>query len=164
MVEVGGHCGEFAHRVSCHYPELQATVVDSPTLCDLGQQLLLRRAPQNAVRFVASDVDRAPIPVNGDLVCFKSTLHDWNSSRATQVLNRAVAQLPSGGRVMIYERAPVPVGRLLNRFHLLPLVVQFRSFRSPEFYTRALRCFGCRTSVQYVNLDTPFFIVTGVKP
>ena len=69
-----------------------------------------------------------------------------------------------GGTLLIFERGPVELGGKTAPFSMIPFLLFFRSFRSPELYRSQLGAFGFRdVNVQQVDLETPFFLVTGSK-
>jgi hypothetical protein len=47
---------------------------------------------------------------------------------------------------------------------MIPFLLFFRSFRSPEIYEEQLVASGLHTiAIQRIDLETPFFLVTGTK-
>ena len=67
------------------------------------------------------------------------------------------------GTLLIFERGPVATEAL--SYAMIPLLLFFRSFRSPGAYVDQLRALGFHgVDVRWIDLETPFFLVTGTKP
>jgi hypothetical protein len=89
-------------------------------------------------------------------------LHDWPDRQARHLIVRASEALNPGGTLLIFERGPLEIDE--PSYALIPLLLFFRSFRAPATYTEQLDALGFRDiDVQWVDLETPFFMVTGRK-
>jgi len=165
MLDVGGNSGEFALRACRRHPALQAVVADLPVVCELGLEHVLAQAERERIGFVSIDARSAALPAGFDLVTFKSMLHDWPADEAERLLAKAVAALEPGGSVLVFERGPLELGGATPAFSLLPLLIFFRSYRSPRLYVDTLRSLGMvDVTCQHLQLDTPFFLVHARKP
>lgn len=164
MLDVGGNSGEFALQACRQHQGLQATVFDLPLVCEVGLEHVLAAPEHERIAFVAGDVRADPLPTGHDLISFKSMLHDWPQEDADRFLAKAVRALEPGGTLMIFERAPIqPHAR--PPFAMLPILLFFRSYRGHSGYTGRLAALGLQeVGVQFIQLDTPFFLVTGRKP
>jgi ubiquinone/menaquinone biosynthesis C-methylase UbiE len=165
MLDVGGNSGEFALQACRRHPELSATILDLPLVCEIGLEHMLAQPERARVGFVKADVRRDALPVGYDLITFKSMLHDWPEAEALQFLDRAAAAVEPGGTVLIYERLPIHIDGTAPPFSLLPILLFFRSYRDPETYAARLRERGFTDVVRMeIDLDTPFAVLTARKP
>jgi SAM-dependent methyltransferase len=163
MLDVGGNSGEFALRACKENPALEATVLDLPLVCAIGRQHVRAEPEAERITFLPGDARAGPLPTGFDLITFKSMLHDWPDEDARSFLSRAAEALEPGGILLIFERGPLEVRGPLP-YGQLPMLLFFRSFRQPGFYTEHLAGLGLRdVAVQSVELESPFFLVTARK-
>jgi hypothetical protein len=164
MLDVGGNSGEFALQACRRHPQLQATVMDLPLVCEIGLAHVLPTPEHPRIGFVPGDARRDALPEGHDLVSFKSMLHDWPDEDAKNFMARAVNALQPGGTLLIFERGPMGMSQGVPGFGTLPVLLFFRSYRPAQFYIAHLTALGLQdVSVQQLQLDTPFFLVTGRK-
>lgn len=168
MLDVGGNSGEFALRVCGRHAELQATVYDLPLVCDIGARHVADcardRAEAARIAFVRRDPAVPALPADHDLITFKSMLHDWPDDEMAGFLQRAYDALPSGGTLMIFERAQVDVFETRIGYGQVPLMLFFRSYRRPEDYGAALAAIGFHSiEATTVPLDMSFILMTARK-
>lgn len=165
LLDVGGNSGEFALQACRRHPALQAVVADLPVVCELGLEHVLPHAERERIGFLALDARASALPPGFDLISFKSMLHDWPADEARSFLRKAVAALEPGGRLLIFERGPFEVGAVPPAFSLLPVLLFFRSYRSPGLYVNTLRELGMvDVACRHLQLDTPFFLLSARKP
>ena len=165
MLDVGGNSGEFLMQACRRNPGLSGTVFDLPVVCDVGLEHVLAQPECPRIGFLKADVRQEPLPTGYDLISFKSMLHDWPIENACAFLEKAARALLPGGTLLIYERGPLEVQQHVPPFSALPLVMFFRSYRSPIHYLEKLQALGLvDLRCQVLHLDTPFFIVTARKP
>lgn len=165
LLDLGGNSGEFARQACAMAPRLRATVFDLPVVCALGREHVAGQPGGERLCFVQGDLRHDALPEGHDLVTFKSVLHDWPDEFALAFVDRAVEALAPGGRLVIFERATIPLdGRRLSHAMSANLVF-LPFFREARFYLdalarRGLGDIGCDT----IELDMPFHLITGVKP
>ncbi len=165
LLDLGGNSGEFAAQACRRAPALTATVFDLPVVCELGRENLAGRPEGARVGFRPGDMRRDPLPDGVDLVTFKSVLHDWPPDEARALLERAGRALAPGGRLVIYERAPMVLrDRAPGYVQSADLVFQ-PFFREAGLYTETLAALGfVDLSVRSVLLETPFHLIAARKP
>ena len=164
LLDVGGNSGEFALRICRAHPRVHATVLDLPLVCDIGREHLRGEAEAARIEFVATGTAPTAFPAGFDTLCFKSMLHDWPDDEMHQFLERARQALDDGGRLIIFERGMLDVGIGQIPYSLIPIMLFFRSYRSPQDYARHLERIGFRDiRIQPVELDVPFMLITAVK-
>ena len=165
LLDVGGNSGEFAAQICARHPELQATVLDLPNVCQIGEAHLRDRAEASRIRFIAGDARTDPWPEALDVITFKSMLHDWPDAEATRLLTRARDALQSGGTVLIFERERMRLADGPVPYAAIPILLFARSYRDESWYRSRLEEIGfTAVRAQHFTLDTPFMIVEAAAP
>lgn len=163
ILDVGGNSGEFVLQICRRYPSIAATVFDLPLVCEVGRAHVASGPEGARITFVSGNALTDPLPDGHDLVSFKSMLHDWPEREARHLIVRASHALTPGGTLLIFERGPISVDE--PSYATIPLLLFFRSFRSPATYTEQLAALGFQdVDVRWIDLEMPFFLVTGRKP
>ena len=164
LLDIGGNSGEFARQLCLQHPDLQATVCDLPLVCDIGQQYVADTEQADRVVFFRANALEAALPDGHDIITFKSMLHDWPDEQASRLLNKAHDAVTPGGSLLIYERGPLELKASGLPFSLLPTLLFFPFYRSPHFYIEQFRSLGlCNINVHEFVLESPFFVVSGIK-
>ena len=160
MMDIGGNSGEFALQLCKAQPQLQATVVDLPVVCRIGREHVGAEPESQRITFVEANALADRLPTGFDLVTFKSILHDWPEAETIRFLSRAVGSLRPGGTLLIFERERIAIGPESPPFSMVPMLLFFRYFRSPEFYASLLSELGLLdVSIRRFALEMPFFVV-----
>ncbi|MEW6664100.1 MAG: methyltransferase [Thermodesulfobacteriota bacterium] len=164
MLDIGGNSGEFALRLCKKYVGLSATVLDLPLVCDIGLEHIRSEPEAGRIRFIKANALSDPLPRGFDLVAFKSMLHDWPQEDAKEFILKAGQSLEPGGTLLIFERGPLEIGETGLPYSMIPFLLFFRSFRSPSIYEDQIKRLGFRNiQIQRIDLEMPFFLVTGTK-
>ncbi len=165
MLDIGGNSGEFVLQLCRTHPQLHAAVMDLPVVCEVGQAHILPEAERERIGFIKADIRDDEVPAGYDLISFKSMLHDWPEEEALRFLDKAGAALSPGGTLMVLERGPLPVRKGVPAFHMLPILLFFRSYRPWAVYTRHLEAKGFQQiEVREFAIETPFYLITARKP
>jgi ubiquinone/menaquinone biosynthesis C-methylase UbiE len=165
VLDVGGNSGEFAIRICRKHPQIQATVFDLPVVCRVGREHVQPHPEATRIGFVEGNAMADPLPPGADLISFKSMLHDWPDGHARQLISAATSALSPGGTLLIFERSRMDISQSGMPWSLVPMLLFFRSFRSPTFYEDYLRKIGYQdVQTRQIRLDTPFILVTARKP
>jgi len=165
MLDVGGNSGEFARWACRRNPQLVATVVDLPLVCEAGRQYIARTPEAGRIDFLDVSTLGGRLPTGFDLITFKSMLHDWPDAHVLEFLSAAAEALEPRGTVLIFERAASPVGPPVPSYADLPMLMFYRSYRHPSSYRKWLAAEKFwDIEVREVVLDRPFLFITAVKP
>lgn len=164
LLDVGGNSGEFARQLCRCFNDLRVEVFDLPVVCEVGREHIAESAETARIRFVSGDAMRDELPSEYDVVAFKSMLHDWPVEAVEVFLDKAARAIRPNGRILIFERGPLDLAGSATNFGLLPMVLFFRNFRSPQVYEQLLRRRGFE-SIQIATfmLDTPFFVLSASR-
>jgi SAM-dependent methyltransferase len=164
LLDVGGNSGELALQACRQNPDLQATVVDLPLVCDIGLEHVLGEPEHARIGFLPRDLRAQELPQGYDAISFKSMLHDWPEAEALGFLEKAARAVEPGGTLLIFERGPLE-NRSVPPFSSLPVLLFFRSYRPASVYLRHLQALGLQdVQRQDITLDTPFYLVTARRP
>lgn len=164
MLDIGGNSGEFVLRICRKHRELRAAVYDLPLVCDIGALHVAEEQEADRIQFIKSDPAQLALPRGYDLITFKSMLHDWPDAEMGDFLRRAYDALDIGGTLMIFERAEASVNDVQIAYGQLPLMLFFRSYRTPQAYQALLETIGFHSvAVAEVPLDMSFILITAIK-
>lgn len=164
LLDVGGNSGELALQACRRHPGLQATVADLPLVCDIGLEHVLGEPEHARIRFLPRDLRKDALPAGFDAISFKSMLHDWPEAEALAFLEKAARAVEPGGSLLVFERGLVEPAAV-PPFSALPVLLFFRSYRSPAVYERHLQALGMQdVRSRSITLDTPFHLVTARRP
>ena len=164
ILDIGGNSGEFALRICKKYPDISATVFDLPLVCDIGRKHVEQEPESARITFEKGNAFNDKLPDGFDLVTFKSMLHDWPDDEACHLITRASESLVPGGKILIFERGPIELGKTVPPYSILPFLLFSPSFRPPDLYESHLKKLGFKDiSVTKIDLETPFFLITATK-
>ncbi len=168
LVDLGGNTGEFALQACRRRPSLTATVVDLPVVCQLGREHIADVASADEarrIRFFPTDMRSGSLPEAGDLVTFKSVLHDWPDDEALRLLERARALVRPGGRLVIFERAPIDLGGRRIPYATTPDLAFFHFLRPADLYLKNLGELGfVAIEPRRLALDVGFHLIVARRP
>lgn len=161
LLEVGGNSGVLSQALT--EQGVDATIMDLPAVCAIGRE----RHPD--VTFVAADAREpksyAAFAGRVDSVLFKSVLHDWPEPEAREMLKNAALTLPNRGQIVVCERGVFDAASVsnVNAMQTLANLVFSPFYRAPDFYVECLGALGFEVSIEVVEIDMPFNIITGRK-
>jgi ubiquinone/menaquinone biosynthesis C-methylase UbiE len=163
-LDIGGNSGEFVLRICKNYPNIHATVLDLPLVCQVGLEHLRSEPEAERISFIKGNALADELPKDFDLISFKSMLHDWPENEAKQFITKASQSLQPGGTLLIFERGPIEVNETPLPYSMIPFLLFFRSFRSPAVYKEQLETLGFQDiGIQRIDLEMPFYLVTAKK-
>lgn len=168
FIDLGGNTGEFALQACRRNAQLEATVVDLPVVCALGRNHIAAAADAAEaarIRFFPCDMRRDALPAAADLVSFKSVLHDWPDADAENLLTRARALVRPGGRIVIFERAPIELRGRRVPYSMAPDLVFLHFLRPPDLYLKKLAALGfAAIEHRRIELDIGFHLIVAHRP
>lgn len=168
LMDIGGNSGEFVSQICQANPNLQATVVDLPVVCEVGRDHVQHRPEASRIQFLPANALEDKLPEHQDIVTFKSILHDWPEPGCQHFLSQAYSSLKPGGKVLIFERAPINLASAYKEGHLafgnLPTFLFFRSYRPASIYVNQLQDLGFTDiAIEIIPLETDFYLITASK-
>ena len=168
FVDLGGNTGEFALRVCRRHGGMRATVVDLPVVCEIGREHIAAQAEAAEaarISFFPADLRKQGLPPPADLVSFKSVLHDWPDGQAKQMIERAASIVRPGGRMLIFERAPIKARGRQITYAMAPDLVFLHYLRSENIYLQTLQGLGFEIAThRRLELDIGFHLIVARRP
>ena len=166
ILDVGGNSGSFASQLCQSCPAQRVSVFDLPLICSLGLNYVLPSPSVDRICFIAGDIRSDRLPSGFDAHLYKSFLHDWSDQDVRQHLSRSARALPSGGKVIIYERitSQRDIASSPWNFCDIPVLMFERSYRDPAFYLQVLPQLGfVVTAAHVIRLDQDFCLIEATK-
>jgi cyclopropane fatty-acyl-phospholipid synthase-like methyltransferase len=134
LVDVGGGAGGMAVTLTQAYPQLQATVVDLPTVTPITSKLVAEAGTTDRVSVVAADVVGGPVPGRYEVAIVRELLQVLAPDEAQRVLQHLEAALTPGGTLYI-------IGQILDDTRTAPPeavgfnLIFLNTFADGESYT-----------------------------
>ena len=134
LVDVGGGAGGMAVTLTQAYPQLQATVVDLPTVTPITSKLVAEAGATDRVSVVAADVVGAPVPGRYEVAMVRELLQVLAPDEAQRVVQHLAAALTPGGTLYI-------IGQILDDTRTAPPeavgfnLIFLNTFAAGESYT-----------------------------
>lgn len=104
LMDVGGGSGIYAVAAAQRHPELHATVLELPAMCEAARAYIEDGDVGGRVETAAVDMWREPWPEGHDALFFSNIFHDWNREQNLELTRKALAVLPTGGRIILHEQ------------------------------------------------------------
>ena len=102
LLDVGGGSGAHCIGATLAWPNLKATVFDLASVCEVAQEFISQWGLQERIFTVAGNMWQDSFPP-ADLHFFSMIYHDWSPEKCRQLTQKSFANLPSGGRLIVYE-------------------------------------------------------------
>jgi hypothetical protein len=129
LLDVGGGSGAYPIELCGRYPDLAATVLDLPHVCEIAAGKVTAAGLDKRIDIVCGDfLAPAPLPGGYDVFILSSILHDWDERTGRDLLAKCHAALPERGVVLICElvlnpeRTGPPAAALMGMNMLVELV------------------------------------------
>ena len=156
LLDIGGGTGIYSYALLQQNPSLKAVVLDRPEVLKVAAEMGQDYGVMDRVELMAGDMFADALPTGVDVVLLSNILHDWDAPECIQLVNRCVAALGSGGRLLIHDvflndehDGPLPVA--LYSAALFSLT-QGRAYSGGEY----------RSWLQDAGLSTGPVVPTGV--
>ena len=125
LLDVGGGSGGLAIGITEAYPDLQATVVDLPTVTPITQRLVAEAGATDRVQVMTADVVRQSLTGSFDAALLKAFINVLSPEHARQALKHISQVINPGGTLYIVGGLDLDNSRLsppdLVTFNLLML-------------------------------------------
>lgn len=103
LLDVGGGNGSNIITLAREHPALKAAIFDSPTVCAIARENIANHGLSQRLSAYEGDCFKNPFPSDVDAILFCHFFTIWSLEENLELLKRAYAALPSGGRVMIFN-------------------------------------------------------------
>ena len=102
VLDLGGSTGAYSCALVDAVPSATATVLELPTVVDLGRRLVGERGFGGRVEVVAGDMF-APLPTGYDVHFYSHVFHDWDADSIRRLAANSFAALPPGGWLVDHD-------------------------------------------------------------
>ena len=103
LMDVGGGSGVFVSHVARRYPQMALSVFDLPEVIPDARKRLGSGALDGRVICCAGSFREGPLPMGADAISLIRVLYDHDDDTVTDLLAKAYAALPPGGRLIVSE-------------------------------------------------------------
>lgn len=103
ILDIGGGDATNAIFLAAKFPELCVTVLDIPSNSDVPRRKIEAAGLQKRVNVLEGNMFKAPFPTGYDCLMFIHQLVIWPAEKNRELLTKAYASLPKGGKVIIFS-------------------------------------------------------------
>ncbi len=103
LVDVGGGTGLYSLALLRANPALRAIVWDRPEVLRIAAEFAASSGVADRLELVTGDFFADAYPAGVDAVLLSNILHDWDVPACREILRRAAAALPVGGRLFVHD-------------------------------------------------------------
>ncbi len=136
LLDVGGGHGMFSVLLCERYPELHATVLDSPAALGEAAGHVAEHGLADRIRLQPGDLWQAPWDGEFDLILLFNLLHHFDLETNARLLAKAAGALKPGGQVAILDQVAGRIpGAAANAFIRL-IALQYYLFADGRVFTR----------------------------
>jgi O-methyltransferase domain len=117
LIDIGGGNGHILAAILAQHPQLRGALFDLPPTANVARGFLAERGFTSRSEVFAGDFFDS-VPRGYDAYMLKSCLHDWQDTKAVEILRRCREAMPDHGRLLIVEIVLAP-GRSIGHPHRL---------------------------------------------
>ena len=126
LMDVGGGSGVFAAHVARKYRDVDLCVFDLPEVVPQAERRLARDGSGDRITCRGGSFRTGALPEGADAISLVRVLYDHDDDTVSDLLAKAFAALPPGGRLIVSEpmsggAAPDPVGDVYFAFYTMAM-------------------------------------------
>ena len=103
MLDIGGGSGIYSCSMVAHHPQITATVLEQPPVCDVARAAIAGRGYEDRVQVATGNFLTDAWPTEYDVHLLSNVLHDWDFPEVRQLLRESYRTLQPGGLLVIHE-------------------------------------------------------------
>jgi hypothetical protein len=103
LLDVGGGTGLYSIAFLQRFPQLKAIILDSTAVLRVAAEFAQQYGVADRLTCQAGDMFKDPLPAGCDAMLLSNVLHDWDVPACEQLVAKAAAALPAGGRLIIHD-------------------------------------------------------------
>ncbi|SEN28817.1 demethylspheroidene O-methyltransferase [Palleronia pelagia] len=103
LMDVGGGTGVFLSHVARRAPDLKLMLFDLPPVLEAARESLSRQGLSQRVALHPGSFKTDSLPGEADAISLVRVLYDHDDAQVADLLSKARAALPSGGRLIVSE-------------------------------------------------------------
>lgn len=169
VLDVGGGDGVNAIELARANPGVEFTVLDLPGAVDIARRKIADNGLSDRIDVRVGDIFNDPYPEGHDAVLFANQLVIWSPEQNRDLLRKAHAALPEGGRVMVFnvmsgDTGDGPLYSALDNAYFATLTAPRSMIYSWSHYERWMRETGF-DEVRRLPGETwtPHGVISGIK-
>lgn len=103
LLDVAGGTGAYSITLAQQNPELQATIIDFPSVIDVARRYVGEAGMAERIALVSGDALETSWPDNQDVVLMSYLISAVGKAEIPELLDRAMAALKPGGRLVVHD-------------------------------------------------------------
>lgn len=103
LLDVGGGSGVYAIAAVEAHGQLRATVVERAPVDAIARRAVAAAGIVDRVDVVVADMFTDAWPADHDVHLFSNVFHDWDEPDCRRLLEKSLASLPPGGRIVVLD-------------------------------------------------------------
>lgn len=103
VLDVGGGNGSNIIELARHHPSLRATVFDSPTVCRIARENILKAGFADRLGAAEGDAFLDEFPAGVDVILFAHFMTIWSPEKNRTLLHKACRSLPAHGAAIVFN-------------------------------------------------------------
>ncbi|WP_373525987.1 methyltransferase [Nostoc sp.] len=102
LLDIGGGSGAHSIGATSKYPNLRATVLDLPPVCEIAEEFITNYGLQNRIATRKFDMWNDSFP-KGDIHFYSAVYQDWLPEKCQSLTQKSFYNLPLGGLIILHE-------------------------------------------------------------
>lgn len=103
ILDLGGGSGIYSIMLAKKYPNLNAIVIDFPTVCEVAQEYIQKFAVSSQVSTLSGNFFKIDLPKNVDVVILGQILHSYSVLECKRIIELSRNALVPGGLIIITD-------------------------------------------------------------
>jgi SAM-dependent methyltransferase len=166
LLDVGGGSGALSLAIASAWSHIECVIWDLPVVCGIAREYAAGAGLANRVTAVPGDMFAEPFPTGFDVILLSQILHDWPIEKDRELVRKAHAALPSGGRLLVHEKLVDDDGQgpLANALVNLDMLVWTEGQQLTEAGLRDMLSAAGFGRIERAETAGYWSVVTGWKP
>jgi cyclopropane fatty-acyl-phospholipid synthase-like methyltransferase len=135
LLDVGGGHGMFSIIMCEHYPQLQATILDSHSAQETAQGHVANHGLQQRITLQKADLWEADWGEGYDVIFLFNLLHHFGQETNVKLLHKAAKALKAGGTVAILDQIAGSVPGAASNAFIRLIALQYYLFADGRVFT-----------------------------
>ena len=103
LLDIGGGAGANAIRVAREYPNLQVTILDMPSVCELAAERIREANMSSRISVLPGNFIEDPLPRNIDAIMCAQIFPIYSEETNEKLVRRSADSLPAGGTLIVFN-------------------------------------------------------------
>jgi SAM-dependent methyltransferase len=103
LLDVGGGTGSWSIAVAREYPQLEATVLELPTVADVARKRIEAASLASRIGVVVGDATKRPLPPGYDVFLLANLIHYWSPDENRSLLRRVRSAAEPGASLLMAD-------------------------------------------------------------